>query len=303
MAARPISPMKLPSYRLPAIVRACTPSPPPTSGSINNTLIAPLGCELIIREIIPTQMHSTVSQVKAAVDNIQSMNNDLSTFPIKIDGSSGKETLSTFCYIRLSDSVSRMAVIPRPDLLWLWAEAIQSAKPEWSIGWSPQPRKDKKLWVRIAEMGEVTKESRDKLQAVEKECIARGYTILSIFSMTNSVGVILAQTKHATELINEGITVPSISPHPLPTFSFRQIEPVWAFELVISGISCYDFGLVQSLDQYMTHTFRDDSGLLFHASCTIDDYYCFVMRDWPATKLVLLKADAIENDFARQSLS
>jgi flagellar capping protein FliD len=185
----------------------------------------------------------------------------------------------------------------------MWAEAIQSAKPEWCVGWSPQPRKDKRLWVRIAEMGEVTKESKDKLQAVEKECIARGYTVHSIFAMTNSVGVIFAQTAHASALINDGITIPSISPHPLPTYPFRQIEPIWAFELVISGISRYDFGLVQSLDQYMTHTFRDDSGSLFHASRTIDDYYCFVMRDWQATKLVLLKADDIEGDFARQSLS
>jgi hypothetical protein len=153
MATRPTSPTKLPSYHLPAITRAHTPSPPPTPGSVNNTLIAPLGCELIICDIIPTQTHSAVAQVKAAVDNIQSMNNDLSAFPIKIEGSGGKETLSTFCYIQLLDNVSRMAVMPRPDLLWMWAEAIQSAKPEWCVGWSPQPRKDKKLWVRIAEIG------------------------------------------------------------------------------------------------------------------------------------------------------
>jgi hypothetical protein len=97
-------------------------------------LIAPLGCELIIREIMPTHTHAAVSQLKVVVDNVQSMNNDLSAFPIKIEGSSGKETLLTFCYIRLSDSVSRMAAMPRPDLLWMWAEAIQSAKPEWCVG-------------------------------------------------------------------------------------------------------------------------------------------------------------------------
>src|SRR5882762_3565323 len=98
MAARPTSPTKLPLYRLPAIARARTPSPPPSHGSVNNTLIAPLGCELIIREIMPTHTHAAVSQLKVVVDNVQSMNNDLSAFPIKIEGSSGKETLSTFCY-------------------------------------------------------------------------------------------------------------------------------------------------------------------------------------------------------------
>lgn len=120
--------------------------------------------------------------------------------------------------------------------------------------------------------------------------------------MTNSVGVILTQMAHATGLIHDGITIPSISSHPLPTFPFRQIKPVWAFELIIAGISRYDFGLVQSLDQYLTHSFHDNVGLLFHASRTIDDYYCFVMHDWPATKLVLLKADDIESNFTRQSL-
>jgi hypothetical protein len=79
--------------------------------------------------------------------------------------------------------------------------------------------------------------------------MVRGYPVHSIFTMTNSVGVILTQTAHTTGLINNGITIPSISSHPLPAFPFRQIEPIWAFELVISGISRYDFGLVQSLDQ------------------------------------------------------
>ena len=65
-----------------------------------------------------------------------------------------------------------MDSLPCLDLLWLWAEAIMAAKPEWKVGWSPQPRKDKKLWVRIAEVGEVTKESKNKLQAIEKECVA-----------------------------------------------------------------------------------------------------------------------------------
>ena len=133
---------------------------------------------------------------------------------------------------------------------------------------------------------------------MEKECTTRGFTVHNIFAMMNSVGVILAQMNHAIELINNGITISSILPHPLPTFPFCQIEPIWDFKLAMSGISCYNFGLVQSLNQYLMHSFCDEVGSLFHASWTVDDYDCFVMHDWHATKCVLLKAEAIETDFA-----
>jgi hypothetical protein len=237
MAPGPPSPTKLPIYRPPSIARTRTPSPPPPQGKVISALVAPLGCELIIRNVIPSHNHTSTALLKAVIDDIARSSSELAALPVKVDGSGGKDTLSTFCYVRLSDSVSRIDPLPRPDLLWLWAEAIHTAKPEWNVGWSPQPRKDKKLWVRISEVGKVTKESKDKLQAIEKECIARGYVVHSIFLMTNSVGVILSQLAHAEALINNGITIPSISAHPLPTFPFRQLEPVWAFEIVISGIS------------------------------------------------------------------
>jgi hypothetical protein len=82
---------------------------------------------------------------------------------------------------------------PWPDLLWLWAEKIKEIKSNWDIAWSPQSRKDKKLWVRIAEVGEVTREDKEKLQAIESECIAQGYSVLSTFPMRDSITVILSQ--------------------------------------------------------------------------------------------------------------
>lgn len=109
-----------------------------------------------------------------------------------------------------------------------------------------------------------------------EECTTRGYVVHSV--MTNSVGVILAHTAHATSLIDNGMIITSISPHSLPTHPFRQLEPQWAFKLAISGIGRYEFALVAQLDLYFTHAF-----------VTIkDDHYCFLMRDWPATKRVLL---------------
>lgn len=118
--------------------------------------------------------------------------------------------------VRLSEEIRRIDTRPRPYLLWLWAEKIKELRPNWVIAWSTQPRKDKKIWVRISEVGEVTRQDKDKLQANEKECQARGYTVQNIFPTRDSVTVILTQQAHAQTLINEGITVPSISPHPLP---------------------------------------------------------------------------------------
>jgi hypothetical protein len=158
--------------------------------------------------------------------------------------------------------------------------------------------------VRIAEVGEVGRDDKDKLQMVEKECQAWGYTVLSVFPMRDSVMVILSNQTHAQALINDGITITSIFPHPLPAYLFHQLEPQWAFELVITGISRYDHEIVYALDQYIHHTFIDaERNSLLQSSCTQDNYYCFTMQDWQATKEVILQAGSIENHFAQQKLS
>jgi hypothetical protein len=158
--------------------------------------------------------------------------------------------------------------------------------------------------VRIAEVGEVTREDKKKLQAVEKECAARGYTVISTFPMRDSITVILSRQAHTQSLINDGITVTSISPHPLPAYSLRQLEPQWAFELVITGILCYDHKIVYALDQYIHHTFIDvERKSLLQGSRTLDDCYCFTMHNWQATKEVILQAESIEKHFSQQRLS
>src|ERR1700677_2070828 len=253
MASEPSSPTKLPSYRPPTVARIRTPTPPPAPGAANNAIIAAIGCEIIIRDIVLTPGHTSLAQLQVVINQVTMESPEFSAYPVKIETSGTKETLSTYCYVRLSDEVRRLDTQPRPDLLWLWAERIKELKPEWDVGWSPQPRKDKKLWVRIAEVGEVTREDKDKLQAAEKECQARGYTVQSIFPMRDSVTVILTLQTHAQDLIRDGITIPSISPHPLPAYPFRQLEPQWAFELVITGISCYDHEIIYALDQYLHH--------------------------------------------------
>jgi len=158
--------------------------------------------------------------------------------------------------------------------------------------------------VRIVKVGEVTKEDKEKLQAVERECIARGYTVLSTFPMRDLITVILSQQGHAQSLINDGITVTSISPHPLPAYALRQLEPQWAFKLVITGISHYNHEIVYTLDQYIHHTFVDaDSKSLLQGSRTLDNCYRFTMHNWQATKDVIIQAESIERHLTQQRLS
>lgn len=58
-----------------------------------------------------------------------------------------------------------------------------------------------------------------------------------------------------------------------------------------------------ALDQYLHHTFRDvEENTLLQGTWTQDDCYCFTMRDWQATKDVILKAEDIETHFAQQKL-
>src|SRR5882762_6366638 len=122
--------------------------------------------------------------------------------------------------------------------------------------------------------------------------------------MRDSVTVILSLQAHVQALIRNGITVPSISPHPLPAYPFRQLEPHWAFELVITGISRFDHEIMYVLDKYIHHTFLNaDKNSLLQGTRTLDDCYCFTMRDWQATKEVILQAESIENHFAQQKLS
>lgn len=235
MAPEPSPQVQLPIYRPPAIARIRTPSPPPAHGTANNAIVAAIGCEIIVRDMIPTKGHMSLSQLQVVVNQVAMESPEFLAFPVRVENSGMKEAHSTYCYIHLSDEICRIDTRPRPDLLWMWVEKVKELRSDWDVAWSPQPRKDKKLWVRIAEVGEVTREDKEKFHAVEKECQARGYTVQSIFPMRDSVTVILTQQSHVQALINDGISIPSISPHPLPAYLFRQLEPQWAFELVHHG--------------------------------------------------------------------
>jgi hypothetical protein len=122
--------------------------------------------------------------------------------------------------------------------------------------------------------------------------------------MRDSIMVILMLQSHAQALCDNGIIIPSISPHPLPAYPFCQLEPHWAFELVITRILRYDHKIVHALDQYFHHTFVDvEKNTLLQGTQNLDDYCCIIMRDWQATKEVIIKAKAIENHFTLQKLS
>src|ERR1700683_3601381 len=73
MPPETVLPSKLPSYHPPAVMRIQTPSPPPAPGNINNSVVAAIGCEIIVRDMIPTQGHKkcgTSDEVEKAASKL-----------------------------------------------------------------------------------------------------------------------------------------------------------------------------------------------------------------------------------------
>jgi hypothetical protein len=99
MVSELASHVKLPTYRPPAVARVRTPSPPPKLVTPNNAIIAAIGCEVIIHDIVPAQGHTSHTQLQVVINQVTMESPDFSMFPVKVEGSCAKETLSTCCYI------------------------------------------------------------------------------------------------------------------------------------------------------------------------------------------------------------
>src|ERR1700677_2283302 len=105
MASEPASHAKLPSYCPPAVARIRTPSPPPGPGTPDNPIVTAIGCEVIVRNIIPIQGHMSHAQLLVTINQVTMESPDFSVFPVKVEGSGAKEMLLTCCHICLSNEV------------------------------------------------------------------------------------------------------------------------------------------------------------------------------------------------------
>ena len=103
----PDMPTKLPAYSHPSTKPIHPPSPlSGEPGSLVNTLIVPVGCELIIQNPNPSKDASTLKLIKYVVAKIIMESPHLANLPLDVlgSGNASRDISSYFCYIRLFPS-------------------------------------------------------------------------------------------------------------------------------------------------------------------------------------------------------
>ena len=253
----PDSPIKLPAYASPSISPIRPPSPlTKEGGSLANALIAPAGCELIVRSPTPSQGTSTVKLVKDAIAKICMENPHLADLPLDVvgTGSPSRDASTYYCYVRLSSDVVALDPAPRPDILWQWREPLLETLHGWDVTWAPQKRwKDKKAWVRLTSEHHIKGEDQDAfLGAVERTCKSAGYkTTGSFFRKPASAKVVLSTVGKAEQLVaTSSIILDYNTPMPLTTSPFCQIDISWAFELIVGGVAAFNITFLSYLNKW-----------------------------------------------------
>ncbi|KAK0485577.1 hypothetical protein EDD18DRAFT_1360903 [Armillaria luteobubalina] len=272
----PSTPSRLPPISHPPLSTPGRPPSPLNASDVANFSMqaVPVGCELIIRgitledgktadEIICETLELKV-QTRNDLTVVLNDNNELYDITV-IPASSRRFSNNTFCYVRLSMPVASKQMEPRPDLLNLWIPVLSSLHPNWQASWSPcKMGKDKKLWCRINGMsGNGSKSNWDKDLAVIMDAICKlGVNVSSSWSTANGqMGVVvLSHIADVSFLMSKSplsITLPnqdlSVSGHCHPsridiTAPYKQIDPTYAFEVVITGIGDYDHSFALHLD-------------------------------------------------------
>ena len=153
---------------------------------------------------------------------------------------------------------------PRPDLLEKWIDILPTLNSQWSAEWSPQKAgRDKFTWVAV--YGLVGTPRAKFKQTISSQRL--GYAISSCWPLDNgnSAGVIMHSHEDASRLRQSSpLTVQSPSPITVTT-PFKQIQPIYAFELVILGISSYDPTIQSTLDNTLSTEAKTTVGQL-HSS-------------------------------------
>ncbi|KAJ7823166.1 hypothetical protein B0H14DRAFT_2827132 [Mycena olivaceomarginata] len=161
-------------------------------------------------------------------------------------------------------------------------QTLRKAKPEWEIVWQPLAEgKDKCMCVRVGDAG-FKKERGDKsacspLQKVKTAVAARGILSTDSYSLPTGSYLTLADHRHVDDILSAAaVSVPSVSPNPIPVMRCRQIEIEHCFEIVrnvldtVSKETCFVDARVPESEP---------------------DCLVFYMMDWSATSRLLAIGD------------
>ena len=296
------------------IQSVASPRPRPTAALTRNMLL-PTGFDLIIRGIGARKpLSNTVNLLRDAIESIRKDSPDLSDVPVVVKQFSTRGEWVPTAYVHLDTrSLPKPALgvenEPRTDLLQCWKDAFELFDPSWEVKWTPLTRrKDKRLWVRFAQLKEDVKDPgyqekcKTHLLAWAK---TKGYPVTNSFVNPGGVTLCMASPQDVDAILSCGVIerIPGISFSVQPVRG-RQIEIENAFELAITGLSNdYDQEhLHDMLRDWLVDNFEADgvttlAGTRFTAS--EPEIFIFHMTTWKATCEVLsdTTCDRFKTDF------
>lgn len=289
----------LPPPSRPKFAPARPPSPTLPTDLQQGAVNGPVGCELIVRNIPPQPGLKITDIVQNTIMDILHRNAFPDLYDLEVFANATRtESLNTFCYLRLAHNIASLDSNPRPDLLANWITPLSNEKPEWTVGWSPQKiGRDKKMWVRAAGMP-LVKDPKAQVAALVEQLTKKGIITVGSWPMDSGAAGLILQYEKDTSRLEElaPLSIPNF-PNPITiSRSFKQIEPIYAFELVITGIGDFDQSFTTTLDNFFFHRYKTENTSLWVSSRTPErDVYCFLMADWTATKKVLDDSECFRN--------
>ena len=299
MAARydPSLPTELPAYKLPTSEVQDPPSSPTGQGLFHS--ISPMGCELAVHNVSPTESLPTSADV---IDHALCVIHDANPELIPVHATFRLKDTPSLCSVMLRDDVADLDSKPRPDLLEPWIELLRKHNPEWEVDWAcATPKNDKRLWVVLKGVDrEVDQEGLRTVELAREELERMGYqSVGGVMASSDSAVIKMASLQSAQSVQSKNsLKIPILS-EPLVIDRFHTVQPEWAFELIITGLNAFPNTTAVTVKNFLDTHFRRsyvlDGQTLWHRSRLVDDaYYCFMMKDWDATLQVLKDKDYFE---------
>ena len=292
------------------IQNAASPHSCVTTAVAKNAVL-PTGFDLIVHGIGARKNPSdTVKLLQTAIESIKGNSMELAEVPVTVRQFNTRGDWTTTAYVHLdAQSLPRPTLQsenePRTDLLLLWKDALQLHDQTWEVKWTPLTHgKDKRLWVRFAQLKENLKEPnfqekcRTHLLAWAK---SNGYSVTNSYFNPGGVTLCMASPNDVDTILSRGFIekIPGI-PFSVQPVRGHQIEIENAFELVIAGLSDdYDQDhLHDMLREWLIDNFQVDdittlAGTRFDVS--EPEMFIFHMTTWKATSDVL--SDSVRDQF------
>ncbi|KAJ7327543.1 hypothetical protein DFH08DRAFT_967969 [Mycena albidolilacea] len=281
----------------------------------------PAGDYLIVRGIPITNDvdNSAVHQIGKITRAIRANDPDRFAGCRIVTSLAPKAHYASCVYIRLHSDCAPTDDNPEPRVDWLelYADGIRLAEPTWEVAWAPQADKDKRMWLRIADVfdikeGEAQEKDADKLKkndpderkkkregnqkvidALRKVLDDAGRPTVDGYRLGDSAQavIVLAYPAHVDAFLRSKTVTIGARTHTVS--AVRQIEVERPFEIAVRGFASFPESRARQVCDGWFASFRrpDGTTLLAETRAGEDvderDYMFYTMADWATTELVL----------------